>query len=44
MFQAKPDIKIITNTPSLQMEEITPITMTQSSQMAPEEIFEKKKG
>lgn len=44
VFQPKPDIKIITNTPSLQMEEVTPITMTSASQMAPEEIFEKKKG
>lgn len=26
------------------MEEITPITMTESSQLAPEEIFDKKKG
>ena len=26
------------------MEEVTPITMTTASQMAPEEIFEKKKG
>ncbi|XP_066925619.1 U3 small nucleolar ribonucleoprotein protein MPP10-like [Clytia hemisphaerica] len=41
---AKPDIKIITNTPSLQMEEVTPITMTSASQMAPEEVHEKKKG
>lgn len=40
----KPDIKIITNTPSIQMEEVTPITMSKTSQMAPEEIFEKKKG
>lgn len=41
---AKPEIKIITNAPSLEMEEVTPITMTQSSQMAPEEIYEKKRG
>merc|ERR1712226_553729 len=40
----QPEIKIITNVPSLQMEEVLPITMTESSQLAPEEVFEKKKG
>ena len=44
MFQPRPEIKIITNAPSLQMEEILPITMTDASQLAPEEVFEKKKG
>jgi len=39
-----PELKIISNVASLQMEEITPITMTESSQLAPEEIFDKKKG
>jgi len=41
---AQPEVKIITNTPSLEMEEVLPITMTDASQLAPEEILEKKKG
>lgn len=37
-------MKIVTNVPSLEMEEVTPITMTTASQLAPEEIYDKKKG
>jgi len=40
----QPEIKVITNAPSLQMEEVLPITMTDSSQLAPEEVKEKTKG
>jgi len=40
----QPEVKVITNAPSLEMEEVLPITATEASQLAPEEIMEKKKG
>ncbi|XP_057301568.1 U3 small nucleolar ribonucleoprotein protein MPP10-like [Hydractinia symbiolongicarpus] len=40
----RPELKIISNAPSLQMEEVTPITMTTATQLAPEELYDKKKG
>lgn len=39
----EPQLKIITNTPSLRMEEVTPITMSDATQLAPEEIYQKNK-
>lgn len=37
-------MKIISNYPSLQVEEVTPITVAESTQMAPEEIYDKARG
>merc|ERR1711881_731936 len=38
----KAELKIVTNTPSLQMVEVAPITVTEASQLAPEELHKKK--
>ncbi|XP_076806714.1 U3 small nucleolar ribonucleoprotein MPP10-like [Clavelina lepadiformis] len=37
-----PEIKVITNLPSLAMEEVQPVTHTNADRLAPEEIMEKK--
>ncbi|CAD5123068.1 DgyrCDS11447 [Dimorphilus gyrociliatus] len=41
---AAPDIKIITNQSTIHAEEVAPVTKTDVSQMAPEEISMKRKG
>eukprot|EP00112_Aurelia_sp_Birch-Aquarium-sp1_P006456 Seg1713.4 transcript_id=Seg1713.4/GoldUCD/mRNA.D3Y31 product="U3 small nucleolar ribonucleoprotein MPP10" protein_id=Seg1713.4/GoldUCD/D3Y31 len=42
--QPKPELKIITNLPSLQVEEFTPVTVSTEARLAPEEIYDKEKG
>jgi len=42
--QPKPDLKVISNLPSVAMEESTPITVSNSSMLAPEEIYDKKRS
>ncbi|KAK7116228.1 U3 small nucleolar ribonucleoprotein protein MPP10-like [Littorina saxatilis] len=42
--QAVPEVKIRNNLPAIQMEEATPITMVNSSVLAPEEVKAKKRG
>ena len=38
------ETKIVKNLPALVMEEVTPITLSNASQMAPEEVFKKPKS
>ncbi len=44
VLQPKPELKIITNVSSLQMEECTPVTTSNEQLLAPEEIYDKKKA
>lgn len=44
LIQPKPELKIITNLPSLQVEEFTPVTVSTEARLAPEEIYDKEKG
>jgi U3 small nucleolar RNA-associated protein MPP10 len=39
-----PEVQIVTNTRSLDMEEVTPVAVTETMQLAPEELHEKQRG
>ncbi|XP_065060004.1 U3 small nucleolar ribonucleoprotein protein MPP10-like [Rhopilema esculentum] len=42
--QPKPELKVVSNLPSVEIEEFTPVTVSNENMLAPEEIYDKKKS